>query len=118
LAEVGELSAIDRFVEEWIGVLVAYDTKQGADLVSTLSSFLECRGNYDAAAAALSVHRNTLKYRLRRIREISGHDLKDADTLFNLQLAARAWATRRALATQTGEVASPAPHRFPLLAGT
>jgi sugar diacid utilization regulator len=112
LAEVGELSAIDRFVEEWIGALVAYDTKQGADLVSTLSSFLECRGNYDAAAAALSVHRNTLKYRLRRIREISGHDLKDADTLFNLQLAARAWATRRALETQTGEVSSPAPHRF------
>ena len=104
LAEVGELGAIDRFVEEWIGALVAYDSKHGADLVSTLSSYLECRGNYDATAAALSVHRNTVKYRLRRIREISHHDLKDADTLFNLQLATRAWTTRRALETREGEM--------------
>jgi sugar diacid utilization regulator len=97
LAEVGELSAIDRFVEEWIGALIAYDSAHGAQLLSTLSSYLEWRGNYDATAAALFVHRNTLKYRLRRIREISGHDLKDPDTLFNLQLATRAWSTRRAL---------------------
>jgi len=99
LAEVGELSAIDRFVEEWIGSLVAYGTNQGVDLVRTLSAYLECRGNYDATASALSVHRNTLKYRLRRIREVSGHDLKDADTLFNLQLATRAWSTKLALGT-------------------
>jgi DNA-binding PucR family transcriptional regulator len=32
-----------------------------------------------------------LKYRLGRIREISGHDLNDPDTAFNLQLATRAW---------------------------
>jgi DNA-binding PucR family transcriptional regulator len=97
LAEVGELSVIDRFVEEWVGSLAAYDSKHDAELLKTLSSYLECRRNYDATAAALFVHRNTLKYRLRRIREISGHDLKDADTLFNLQLATRAWFTRRAL---------------------
>ena len=36
---------------------------------------------------------STLKYRLQRIREISGHDLSDPDTLFNLQLATRAWST-------------------------
>jgi hypothetical protein len=65
--------------------------------VNNISTFLECRGNYDATAAALFVHRNTLKYRLRRIKEISSHDLKDPDTLFNLQLATRALSTRRAL---------------------
>lgn len=106
LAEVDDLSAIDRFVDEWIGALIAYDSDHGADLVATLTSYLECRGNYDATSAALSVHRNTLKYRLRRIKEISEHDLTHPDTLFNLQLATRAWATRRALGLGPGELAA------------
>jgi DNA-binding PucR family transcriptional regulator len=62
-----------------------------------LSQYLECGGGYDATAAALSVHRSTLKYRLQRIREISGHDLADPDTDFNLQLATRAWRTLQTL---------------------
>ena len=49
------------------------------------------------SAKALSVHRSTLKYRLQRIGEISGHDLSDPDTSFNLQLAIRAWHTLAAL---------------------
>jgi DNA-binding PucR family transcriptional regulator len=97
LAEVGELGVVDRFVEEWLGPLIAYDSDHGAELVAILSTYLECRGNYDASAAALFVHRNTLKYRLRRIREIANLDLEDADTLFNLQLATRSFATRHAL---------------------
>ena len=43
------------------------------------------------------VHRSTLKYRLRRIREVSGYDLGVPDTQFNLQLATRAWRTLQAL---------------------
>ena len=43
------------------------------------------------------MHRNTLKYRLRRISEVSGYDLSMPDTLFHLQLATRAWRTLRAL---------------------
>ncbi len=90
-------AAVDRFVHDWLGVLINYDASHGAQLVLTLSEYLECGGNYDATAKALLVHRNTLKYRLRRIREISGHDLGCPDTQFNLQLATRAWRTVQAL---------------------
>jgi DNA-binding PucR family transcriptional regulator len=38
-----------------------------------------------------------LKYRLQRIREISGYDLNDPEMHFNLELAARAWQTLAAL---------------------
>jgi sugar diacid utilization regulator len=62
-----------------------------------LSVYLERGGNYNATAQALVVHRSTLKYRLQRIRELSGHDVNDPDSRFNLQLATRAWATLRAL---------------------
>ncbi|MEA2617254.1 MAG: hypothetical protein QOE72_3037, partial [Chloroflexota bacterium] len=37
------------------------------------------------------------KYRLQRIREISGHDLSDPNTCFNLQLASRARTTLAAM---------------------
>ena len=72
-----------------------YDAKEDTALVDTLSTYLECGGNYDATAHQLSLHRSTLRYRLRRLREISGYDLADPDTRFNLQLATRAWRTHK-----------------------
>ncbi len=96
-AELDDEQAVERFARHWLGALVDYDRKRRSELVLTLSAYLECGGGYDATAAELAMHRSTLKYRLQRIREISGHDLSDPDTRFNLQLAARAWNTLRAL---------------------
>ncbi|MEU2123460.1 PucR family transcriptional regulator [Nocardia niwae] len=73
------------------GTLLDYDRRRNADLAHTLSRYLECGGNYDDSAAALHIHRGTLRYRLRRIRELTGFDLRDADTRFTLQAATRAW---------------------------
>jgi sugar diacid utilization regulator len=97
LAASGDMSAIEDFVQQWLGPLSEYDTVHGSQLVLTLSEFLAHGGSYDASAAALTVHRSTLKYRLRRIREVSGHDLSVPETAFNLQLATRAWRTLHAL---------------------
>jgi hypothetical protein len=93
LAEVEETATVDRFVRSWLGPLLDYDAKKPAELVLTLSRFLELGQAYDATSDALSIHRSTLKYRLQRIREISGRDLSDPDTRFNFQLATRAWQT-------------------------
>jgi sugar diacid utilization regulator len=82
---------VERFVWEWLGPLVDYDTRRHSDLVGTLSRYLECGGNYDTTAAALVIHRSTLRYRLQRIREITGRDLSDVDARFNLHVATRAW---------------------------
>lgn len=97
LADVGEPGSVERFVREWLGALLDYDAGKGSELVTTLTRYLECGRSYEATTAALAIHRSTLKYRLRRIKEISGHDLADPDTYFNLQLASRAWNTLRAL---------------------
>ena len=99
---VDDVEGIERFVHEWLGGLLDYDAgKEGSELVATLGHYLDYGGNYEATAQALSVHRSTLKYRLRRIREISGHDLASPDILFNLQLASRAWRTLQALRSDT-----------------
>ena len=97
LCEVDDIAAVERLVRDWLGPLLDYDARKGSELVETLSQYLECGGSYEATAAALSVHRSTLKYRLARIREILGRDLSEPDTHFNLQLATRAWSTLQAL---------------------
>ncbi len=101
LVESGELSGISRFVDRWLGSLIVYDDHHGTELVETLRQYLEHGGGYEATALALSTHRNTLKYRLQRIRAISGLDLVDADARFNLQLATRALSTLNALESHT-----------------
>ena len=97
LATAGDTSAMERFVTEWLGPLIDYDAGHGTPLVLTLSEYLDCGGNYDASAKALSVHRSTLKYRLQRIRQVSGHDLGLPDVQFNLQVATHAWRTLQVL---------------------
>jgi sugar diacid utilization regulator len=97
LATDTDASAMESFTRDWLGALLDYDGVHGAQLVRTLSEYLDRGGSYDSTAAALSVHRSTLKYRLRRIREVSGYDLSSPDTKFNLQLATRAWRTLQAL---------------------
>jgi sugar diacid utilization regulator len=104
LAEVEETASVERFVHTWLGPLLDYDARKPAELVPTLSRFLELGLAYDATSAAMAIHRSTLKYRLQRIREISGRDLSDPDTRFNLQLATRAWQTLAAVrGVQGGE---------------
>ena len=97
LATEGDTAAMERFVTEWLGSLIDYDAEHGTPLVLTLSEYLDRGGNYDASARALSVHRSTVKYRLRRIREVSGHDLGRPDVQFNLQVATHTWRTLEAI---------------------
>ncbi len=97
LSQISDMSTVDKFIHRWLGALISYDATKDAQLVDTLSAYLECGGNYDLTAKALSLHRSTLRYRLQRIREMSGHELNDPDTRFHLQLATRAWTTVHAL---------------------
>jgi len=93
LVGISDLGEVERFVQRWLGKLLEYDEQRGSELVRTLSHHLEHGGNYEHTAKSLIVHRNTLKYRLQRIRQIGQLDLGDPETWFNLHLATRAWNT-------------------------
>ncbi|CAM3932171.1 PucR family transcriptional regulator [Mycobacterium senriense] len=82
---------VDEYVRQWLGALMDYDAAKSSDLVHTLSHYVECGGNYDESAAALHIHRSTLRYRLGRIADLTHLDLRDVDTRFNLHAATRAW---------------------------
>jgi purine catabolism regulator len=77
-----------------IQALAEHDRKANGDLVRTLDAYLEHGGALAEAAAALTVHRNTLLYRIGRIEEITGMDLKDPTQRLNLHVALQAYLLR------------------------
>jgi len=76
-----------------LGPLLAADARSGSDHVHTLKVFHACHRHVATAAEQLHVHVNTLRHRLRRIEELLGVDLADADTRFMLELALRVHET-------------------------
>lgn len=66
------------------------DPLDGHDLLPTLTEFLTHNGHLENAAAALGVHRHTMRNRLGRIAELLDCDLDAAETRAALLLAARA----------------------------
>jgi DNA-binding PucR family transcriptional regulator len=69
------------------------DDTTGTDYLGTLYAWLRHPGDPRAAGKALSIHPNTLRYRMRRIVELTGVDLDDPDLRLALlvQLVAMRW---------------------------
>jgi len=90
LAAVTDERLVD-YSRRHLGPLMEHDRLRKGSLVSTLRAYLET-GEQQQAANRLRVHPNTLRYRLDRIREISGVDLEDPETRLNLAVALRVQA--------------------------
>jgi sugar diacid utilization regulator len=72
-----------RIIEDALGPLRDYDERRSTALVETLRMYFESGLSVTRSAAALSVHSNTVVYRLERIRELTGRDpRKTADLVF------------------------------------
>jgi Purine catabolism regulatory protein-like family/PucR C-terminal helix-turn-helix domain/GGDEF-like domain len=82
-------SALRSFRERLLGPLLAYDERHRAELVPTLREFLACSGSWNACAATMYVHVNTVRYRIRRIEELTGRDLSRLDDQVDFFLALR-----------------------------
>ena len=87
LAAVSDERLVD-YSRRHLGPLIEHDSARKGALVATLRAYLET-GEQQHAAQKLRVHPNTLRYRLDRIREITGLDLEDPETRLNLSVALR-----------------------------
>ncbi|MFI6498150.1 PucR family transcriptional regulator [Nonomuraea typhae] len=58
-------------------LLLEHDAGHGSELAGTLRAYLEAFGDVVSAAAAMKVHANTFRYRLKRAVEVSGIELDD-----------------------------------------
>ena len=81
---------LQRFHDETVAPLVAYDDQYETELVRTLESFLEADGNVAGTAQRLFTHRHTIRYRLERVRELSGLDVGSTDGREKLSLGLKA----------------------------
>jgi sugar diacid utilization regulator len=81
---------LQRFYAETVEPLVAYDEQYETDLVQTLETFLECDGNVANTASRLYTHRHTIRYRLERVRDLSGLDVSSTDGREKLGLGLKA----------------------------
>ncbi|WP_018775169.1 MULTISPECIES: PucR family transcriptional regulator [unclassified Arthrobacter] len=69
---------------ESLNPLRAFDAAHGAELMATLESYLGNNGSVAAVAEELTLHRNTVRYRLAQITELTGYD--PAQTADRVQL--------------------------------
>lgn len=65
---------LHSFYAETVEPLVAYDEQYETDLVATVEAYLDSDANVPATAKQMFTHRHTIRYRLERIRDLSGHD--------------------------------------------
>jgi sugar diacid utilization regulator len=82
--DVGQSAAMIR---ETLDPVIAHDTTARTSLLPTLRAFVECDGHYERTAQRLYVAVSTLKYRLRKLREVLGRSPSDPDLHFRLRLA-------------------------------
>lgn len=73
-------SDIKEFCERVLGAL-------DDDLIRTLEEYVRSHGSVKTVAERLFLHRNTVRQRLRRIGQLTGADLADADARLAMQLA-------------------------------
>jgi purine catabolism regulator len=90
LKELERSQALLEFHQDVLGALVEYDNMHQGDLCKTAGAFIAAGGNLRKTAATLHVHRNTLLYRLKRIEEITGIDMKEPEDCLSLYLALKA----------------------------
>ncbi len=75
------------FIHRGIAVLQRHDQENHQELLHTLNVYLRDSQNAASAAQKLCIHKNTLFYRLKKIRELTGIDLGRSDEVLHLQMS-------------------------------
>ena len=82
-AEVGPIALLSADLDAtrgWVWLVLgtlAYDGEQSERLRETLRVFLAANGSYQAAGERLTIHKNTVQYRIRKAHEAVGHPIQD-----------------------------------------
>lgn len=89
LLSLQDHEALGLFCDTLLGPIEAGEGQYGGELMRSLEAFIENNGQWERAAQQLYCHRHTLRYRIRRIEEITGRDLGSARDRIEFWLALR-----------------------------
>ncbi len=90
LLSMADPGALRAFADSLLAPLDTYDRDQGGELQASLLAFLQHNARWESAAAELYVHRHTLRYRMRKVEELTGRDLSSSFDRMEFWLALRA----------------------------
>lgn len=86
---LSEKSNLMNYCHPSILALLEHDERHGSELTETLFAYMQNTANTARTAKLLNLHKNTLLYRMGRIREILGNDLTSGEDLFIYHLSIR-----------------------------
>jgi sugar diacid utilization regulator len=97
---------LERFCSDTVAPLITYDEQYGTELVKTLETFLDNDGSMAATCKQLFTHRHTIRYRLERVRELTGLDVSSSEGRERLGLGLKAMCVL-GIRTPSGPVFEP-----------
>lgn len=109
-----------RLARDVLGPVLGLPPEDRAPLLDTLDAYLDHDGSAERAAEVLYCHPNTVRYRLRRLQELTGRSLADPHGVAELATAAYAvrldpatarWHGRNQPADDGAPVRRPSPRR-------
>lgn len=90
LLDVSNKNQLKHFALNHLQTLIEQDEQHGTDLITTLEIYLKNDKKICKTAEELFVHRNTVRYRIKKISDILGIDMGDGETLFNIYFSYKA----------------------------
>ncbi len=89
LLSLQDEEALRLFCDSILGPIEASEGHYGGELMRSLEAFIEENGQWERAARRLYCHRHTLRYRIRRVEELTGRNLSTARDRIEFWLALR-----------------------------
>lgn len=80
-------SILEEFSTKYLGKLMEHDLSHQTSYIYTLECYFQHHLNVSETAKAMYLHRNTLIYRIDRMKEILNNDLKNSEDLLRIQIA-------------------------------
>jgi purine catabolism regulator len=90
LLSVQDGDALRLYCETVLGPIEDSDDRYAGELLRSLEAYIDRNGHWERAAADCYCHRHTLRYRIKRIEELTGRDLSRANDRVEMWLALRA----------------------------
>jgi purine catabolism regulator len=90
LLSVQDADALRLYCDSVLGPIEESDERYAGELLRSLEAYIDRNGHWERAAGDCYCHRHTLRYRIKRIEELTGRDLSRANDRVELWLALRA----------------------------
>jgi purine catabolism regulator len=78
---------LERFVEDLLQPVFAYDRAKNGELINTLQTYYEVNRNLKLTSKRLLTHYNTILYRIKKIEELTGVNLSNPESALNMEIA-------------------------------